>query len=506
MKKNLFFIAAAAIAFAACSNEEILVDNGQQGGAEKTIGFGTYAGKATRAENSTAGYSDDLSAHHLNFAVWGYKNTEKAKVFDNQTVEYKVWSGSDKTWNYTPLRYWDKAATTYYYYAAAPQTDENGATVGWSFEGTENADKADQNAHSFKLTDATLYGSNLSAIAASQTQNYTTTYVESFINAPKIGSTNAKQDIDYMIAEPKSVGTANFTSSPVELKFIHILSRLNITIKKGTTLDAAAVVTLKSLEVVNLNSVGTFTESSHGATSARPGANNRWSALGTQYTLSSIQDYVVTNSAAYVLQSLVIPQTVACETEAVKLDGSNLNATESSRKPYLKIVYTIDPDGTPASGTNAPAETYTAYYNLAAVFGAGTATSYASTVLPSGTKLEGYYTKNEYTACGAGAKIVADTDYYTYDSTNKTYTKVAPAPAVDADVSSYYTKTVSYTACDAEAAADGVTTYYQLVGTTLAFNEGWQNTLNLTIEPTVISFSTKVAEWADYVINDYTVE
>jgi len=503
MKKNLFFIAAAAIAFAACSNEEILVDNEIQGGTEQAIGFGTYAGKATRAENSTASYNDDLSAHHTNFAVWGYKNTEKAKVFNNQTVEYKVWSGSDKTWNYTPLRYWDKAATTYYYYAAAPQTDENGATVGWSFQGTENDAKDDQNGHSFKLENATLYGSNLSANADATTgKSYTTTYVESFINAPKIAidATNKKQDIDYMIAEPKSVGTANFTSSPVELKFIHILSRLNVTIKKGTTLDAAAVVTLKSLEVVNLNSVGTFTESSNGATSARPGANDRWSAQGTQYTLSSIQNYEVTSDAAYVLQSLVIPQTVACETEAVKLDGSNLNATESSRKPYLKIVYTIDPDG---ASTAVGEETYTAYYNLAAVFGAGTATSYASTVLATGTSLAGYYTKNEYTKCAENTTAVAGTKYYELSGT--TYTEKTGLNEGD-DVSSYYTKTVSYTACDAGATADGATTYYQLVGTTLAFNEGWQNTLNLTIEPTVISFSTKVAEWADYVINDYTVE
>jgi len=506
MKKNLFFIAAAAIAFAACSNEEILVDNGQQGGTEKAIGFGTYAGKATRAENSTASYNDDLSAHHLNFAVWGYKNTEGALVFNNQTVEYKEWDAVNSgnfTWNYTPLRYWDKAATTYYYYAAAPQTDENGATIDWGFDDNVTA-KDKQNAHSFKLTDATLYGSNLSAIAASQTQNYTTTYVESFINAPKIGSTNAKQDIDYMIAEPKSVGTANFTSSPVELKFIHILSRLNVTIKKGTTLDAAAVVTLKSLEVVNLNSVGTFTESSNGATSARPGANDRWSAQGTQYTLFSIQDYVVTNSAAYVLQSLVIPQTVACETEAVKLDGSNLNATESSRKPYLKIVYTIDPDGTPAQGqpANAPAETYTAYYNLAAVFGAGTSKSYASTVLPSGTKLAGYYEKDVYTACATTATANGTTRYYSAnDGSDATGTVLAAGTSLDG----YYTYT-AYKACDAEATANGTTTYYQLVGEKLAFNEGWQNTLNLTIEPTVISFSTKVAKWADYVINDVTVE
>lgn len=435
MKKSYLTLGAVAAIMASCTNE-VLIDQVET--SEVEIGFATFANKVTKAENSEKDYTLDLNGHHENFAVWGYKNTEADKVFNNQLVE---WSSTETKWGYTPVRFWDKAATTYEFYAAAPKTDENGATVAWVFNGDDNVD---DNAHYFSLAGVTLVGSNLSNQSSVKTD-----YEPSFLNAPKVGQgDDAKQDIDYMIADKKSVGKTAFTSTAVELDFIHILSRLNVTVKKVNTGDA--VVTLKSLEVVNLNSKGDFDESKAAADATKKTA--RWYNQSTTYTINAIKEYTVTTTAAYVLQSLVIPQETAVE--KVALDGTAADgavAIADGSKPYIKIVYTIDPDG----DGDVPAEKYTAYYNLATVFGVSGYDN--GTILTSETSLDGYYTKSGdvYTACAAGTK------------------------------------------------ADGSSTYYK--PNTLAFNEGWQNLLNITIDPVEIKFTGKVALWDDDLTKDLTV-
>ena len=53
-------------------------------------------------------------------------------------------------------------------------------------------------------------------------------------------------------------------------------------------------------------------------------------------------------------------------------------------------------------------------------------------------------------------------------------------------------------------AAESFTVYYNLANAfalnsgNLAFYEGWQNTLNITIKPDVIQFCAEVAEWSTY--------
>ena len=50
--------------------------------------------------------------------------------------------------------------------------------------------------------------------------------------------------------------------------------------------------------------------------------------------------------------------------------------------------------------------------------------------------------------------------------------------------------------------SDGVTDKV----TTFSFYEGWQNTLNININPTVITFTADVADWADNKDVDFSVE
>ena len=42
--------------------------------------------------------------------------------------------------------------------------------------------------------------------------------------------------------------------------------------------------------------------------------------------------------------------------------------------------------------------------------------------------------------------------------------------------------------------------------TTYPFYEGWQNTLHIIINPTAITFTADVAEWADIDAQEYEIE
>lgn len=221
-------------------------------------------------------------------------------------------------------------------------------------------------------------------------------------------STPTTPNTDYMIANACKVANTKF-GKPVQLHFNHILSRLNITVKKGTQLqDAGATLDVVSLEVNNMVSTGNFDESMKRDDELSKGTTGRWtpSTNKVNYVANGFDDIQSTysgNDGNYILQSLVLPQEV--EYEEITLDGKSNNASVSTtNNPYIKIVYKIT---TKASGQSDVAETYTAYYNLAAVFGA-----------------------------------------------NSTTTRVA-------------------------------------------FNEGWQNTLNITIDAAQITFDPDVYRWKD---------
>lgn len=376
MKKNYFLLAASTMMFAACAQTD-MVNEVVTEETPQAIGFETFTQKATRAdetpaestaENSSARYGWKLSDHHTTFKVWAYKNVSDTRVFDGVTVEYKAASDGDdgttipKKWSYDTPVYWDKTATTYNFYAAAP------SSADWKFNGnTTNKDQA-----YFVMEDAKLAATNF-------VSDPSTEHIE------VLKATGS--DVDWMIADKCNVAVQ---SGDVPLNFIHILSRLNIIVKKSSTDDPK--ITLNSVTVKGLNLQGTFDESTAANTS---GTTARWTPASTpvvtsDYKYTNTTDFTLSTDKNYVLQSLVIPQTVAYQ--SVTTDGYNLGNTP---KAYVEIIYTI-------SG-----EEFKAYYNLAAVFGA------------------------------------------------------------------------------------------DAVGETVAFNEGWQNTLTITISANQITFSGNVAEWAD---------
>lgn len=306
-------MAAAATMLAACSQSDVLNEVQVQEEAQ-AIGFGTYAGKLTRAENSYQTETTGLNLHHESFIVWGYKNTADAYVFNGESMSYNT-----NSWTYTNTKYWDKAAKTYQFYAAAPNTGK------WVLMPNTEAKGDDY----FKYVNFGLEDETLSA----------TTYSQSF-------KEEGKNNIDLMIASPKKVEQYQIQSAEkVVFQFNHILSRLNITVNKSNKLTSAQVA-LKSIVVSGLRNTGTFSEETEAVVA---GTTTRWTKFDYTYNLTGNKLDQVSTTAQYVLQSLVIPQKAAYQD--IDRDGSS-----EETAPYIYLEYTIGD------------ELYKATYNLANAF------------------------------------------------------------------------------------------------------------------------------------------
>ena len=458
MKKYLFILATAAIV-ASCSDLDTFKKDIQNGNNE-AISFASYSQPATRAENSNATHTWDFFTHHTTFEVWGYKNTEADAVFsrDVVTVAEAVSPATGYTYTYSPLRYWDKAATTYYFYAAAP------SNANWVFTGVD--DIASQNTGYFTTT-STLTGSNLISTPGADLLN-------SFKDAT---------DKDKLIAEPCSVDKAKFGIEPVQLNFIHILSKLNVSIKKDNAKLASQTVTLKSIEINNLYNKASFDESTIDANLAN-GSNARWTkdneATNVSYTFNTDNEIAATKK--YYIESLVIPQDA--EVELVALDGKHHDAVDAVKYTTL------------------------AAYNAAHENDQLTEEQWDALNTDNQT-WEGY---NE--AVTDDTKDVSDADEFA--TLLATLIKEPAIEEIDAisDSSKPYMKIV-YTIKDGNNTAEQFTAYFNLAtafkgaaaqASTLSFYEGWQNTLNIIISPDVIEFSADVYEWSTKTEKDLTVQ
>lgn len=314
MKKNYLFLAAAATMFTACVQNDLVSEIPEA--TPQAISFETFANKQTRAENSSETEVLGLEQHHENFKVWGYKDVLTTDyVFNGVTVTL-----NGGAWKYSPLKYWDKAADTYEFYAAAP------VDAKWVLNENTNAQDDDY----FTYANLELTGST----------HASTSFVESF--------KTVAGDCDLMIASAEKVGETDIlNANTVQLDFNHILSRLNITVKKDDDIASETVV-LTSIKVKGLVNIASFDESKEAVTSASK-TTARWTKTTNTYDITGNALAEVTSSKQYVLQSLVIPQDAEYE-------GIDRNGTDIETKPYLYIEYTIG------------GEPFNATYNLADAF------------------------------------------------------------------------------------------------------------------------------------------
>lgn len=325
-------MAAAATMLAACSQSDFV--NEVPESAPQAIGFETVMKKTTRAdetaENSTAPYSWLLSDHHESFSVWGHKLVGDAstQVFNGVTVSRNVNSWTYITEAVKPV-YWDKAASQYDFYAVAPVN----ASL-WKLNDVDGTHKH----YITTKTDFTVASHNAATYKSAATTGNVTQSFKGVENAT-----------DLMIAAPTTVQNANF-GADVQLNFIHILSRLNVTVT--TNLDG---VKIKNIVVGNLKSTGTFDESAtllEGET-LKTGTYSRWSLKDNLVEYEAGVQELTSGLKLIAIESLVMPQ-LASYDEQLDLHATTFDGEEA----YLYIEYTIND------------ETYKRAYNLADTFNA----------------------------------------------------------------------------------------------------------------------------------------
>ncbi len=459
MKKSYLMIAAAATLLTACMDNEIR--NDVKDFSESAIGFSTYATLQTKAENNEdATHLWDLENHHTSFDVWAWKYYDGAwegtAVYNKGTVNY-----ANSTWTATELKFWDKSAEKYYFYAAAPSSDK------WVLNNNGTASVFDDDYLTY--AEFSLKGdANINS----------TDYSPSF-NAVRTS------DIDLMIAENNQVDRVHYNKTPADVvneQFDHILSRLNVTValKAGGTIatlngdddvtnDVEVKVTNFAITGVNLKNNGSFNENAdlEGDVLAE-GTTKRWHTLSTVGTYNfdgyDISNTELTTTALYIAQYLVIPQSITSEI----LD----------RATPTNIVYY----------TQAEVDAYNAALagalNSSDVLDADQATAYNTAINPSTDKAAGDVLSadeaKEYNATLTGAKSTTDV---------KSFGAAAAHPYF---VISYTIDNQPYTAYYNLANAFGVA-----ADGTLAFCEGWQNTLNIKLDAETILFDAEVYEWTD---------
>ena len=356
-----------------------------------------------------------------------------------------TYNSTNQDWEYTPLRFWDKSANYYRFFAASP------ANKSWKWN-TSN-DKV-------KLEDFEINGENrvLDGTGAFGVLNSTSGANNSALLMSDVN------DEDLMISDDV-LKHITYTSDEVNLMFNHILSRLNIGIRRCKELDDY-IVKLNSLEIHNMIKKATFDESTaltatnagvylpgtitdpteaqllKYGTSARWTGTDRFTGNEMKYyvanqplSIESIEPTSGTGTYDFVFQGLIIPQVIGYQKTVEKasqetgfiLDGSN---ADTDSKPYIVLDYEIwTKDHSSEQYTDSDPEV------IGGIAQAGDSK-------PASYKLDGY--KYFYN--------LADVFNGNIDANNKT---------------------------------------------DITFCEGWQNTLLITIKPTAITFDAEVYKWAD---------
>ena len=411
MKKSFIIIAAAATIFAACAGNDSYKEIDKQ--ENNAISFNTYTSKLTRAENSLEDHYNALEAYNTTFRLWGNKYINKGEKDANDQIKYEVtpifgYDGATTNkypgekveyittdvnslignWNYEPIRFWDKTASFYDFYAASPFTPKSATATGtedkvWSFD---NATKK------ISLADFTVSGINRVTTATGGTAAANAAF-EVKTTVDKAAVMSYEQE-DLMIATdiPAYTDYAYSTyTTGVNLQFNHILSRLNIAIRKSENLKDFTVK-LNSIKIYNMYKDGSFNEALANSTSTpklEDGTTARWTGSSAKFTNGEMQynpaeALVITSSSAstdgtyqYVYEGLVIPQNIGFAktvlvnddpkpTTHLVIDGSNATAESA---PYIVINYEI---GTGADDNYKKVDGYEYFFNLADIFGATT--------------------------------------------------------------------------------------------------------------------------------------
>lgn len=346
--RNFVFIAAAASMLASCSNDLLLDDYQDE---QTAIGFTSYSERGTRGDVTK---QDNLEFYHNTFAVYGTKVNKKdpAKlqyVFGGKPVSASLAPEGDTCtyqttadivlgdWKYNGLRFWDKQAN-YNFIAYAPVSDAN--PIRYYYAAEDSLVGAIGNEFKTK-TPYVLAGTNLQATA-------TDTVIIKGFTAENEG------DLDLMISTPNPQDGATHTNY-VNLVFRHILSKINVSVKKSEALQGCTV-TIKNITISGLDDKGSYTGSNYDNTSTTIISGWQTTKLSADYKLTYtgtqvLRDGETTGTPAvftpgkpyYFIESLVLPQSID-ELDQVKLtmDYTIKSGNYSEDYPYELDFYEIE--------------------------------------------------------------------------------------------------------------------------------------------------------------------
>ena len=284
MKKSLFIIAATALVIS-CSSNDVKNDIVNQ---EIPIGFSNInVGKKTKANAGEINSKTALEKDGNTMKVWGWKtyNSTPSKVFDGTTVTYNSSSTQTSTkWVYSPLKYWDFAAS-YEFYAVAPH-------------------------NKFSINESTkkISASTVEAVQILADNN----------GASKVTNSTA---IDYLVAAKveRAQPKGNAADGDVEFTFSHILSKLAVKVKttagfanEGSTYPQ---IKLTDLSIKLQGMCPSYAQKTAGAVNSSATDGDTWSGNGMAETSitcfdadgSTVTDLLLNTTANEIASYLIAP-------------------------------------------------------------------------------------------------------------------------------------------------------------------------------------------------------
>lgn len=192
MKAIHLIAAGAALTLAACSNDEMV-----QAPEATPIGFDSYIGKTTRADDATL-------SNVKNITVYGYLGDAGApKLFDGQIV-----SNTSDMWEYSPLQYWTAGKNYLFTAVASPASSgDNHYSYAWDDDRP--------------------------------------TAIENFYGSGTIGFDNSRasgnEDLIYAFKTATTQSPLNEAPGKVSFSFKHALSRVKFTFKNAMASDAYSI-------------------------------------------------------------------------------------------------------------------------------------------------------------------------------------------------------------------------------------------------------------------------